>query len=386
MAVPTIYGKLINGLGSRRARPTPRLVGGPRAPDAAHVSGSAALPVQRLSGGTKSPATSCSSATHDRDRMALSNPRVGSAAGIRRHAAARLEVRLVDEEAGPYLRARPGEIEVRARRCFSSMAAAGRAAARSGRLVPHRRRRRRGTRAYRILGRSSVDIIKDRGYKSLGARGGGGVRTHPAIARCVVGVEIPSGASGSVRRRAARRGGPDPRRAAGVAKERRPYKIRARSARCGSPRTPWVRSRRGGASPSILECQGAVKVADPLWPPRGPAFRHPQGTFRPRSPAASVHLHSPHPEATMTSVVTRPCVRCWCWRLRLLLRPCGARLAVRARSHHERGDQPSDHHLLGGGACALSRGPAGVRSRRFIDGTCTSRRRPPQTPNFAFAT
>jgi len=52
--------------------------------------------------------------------------------------------------------------------------------------------------AYRVLGRSNVDIIKTGGFKVSALEVEEVLRTHPAIAECaVVGVEIPSGASES---------------------------------------------------------------------------------------------------------------------------------------------------------------------------------------------
>ena len=58
------------------------------------------------------------------------------------------------------------------------------------RLVPHRRYRGRGGGSYRILGRSSVDIIKTGGFKVSALEIEEELRTHPAIAECAV-VGIP---------------------------------------------------------------------------------------------------------------------------------------------------------------------------------------------------
>src|SRR5256712_10817196 len=41
--------------------------------------------------------------------------------------------------------------------------------------------------SYRLLGRSSVDIIKTGGYKGAGLGGGGGMRTQPADPGCAGG-------------------------------------------------------------------------------------------------------------------------------------------------------------------------------------------------------
>ncbi len=199
MAVPTIYGKLITAWEAaaperRRAwsagcaPPRMRLM----------VSGSAALPVQRLERWREiSGHVLLERYGMTEIGMALSNPLHGERRpGFVGTPLPGVEVHLVDEAGRPVVRGdtTPGEIEVRGATVFLEYwrrPEATAAAFRDGWF-------RTGDvavlddGAYRILGRSSVDIIKTGGYKVSALEVEEVLRTHPAIAECaVVGVEDP---------------------------------------------------------------------------------------------------------------------------------------------------------------------------------------------------
>ena len=188
MAVPTIYGKLITAWEAaaperRRAwsagcaPPRMRLM----------VSGSAALPVQRLERWREiSGHVLLERYGMTEIGMALSNPLRGERRpGFVGTPLPGVKVRLVPGT---------GEIEVRGATVFLEYwrrPDATAAAFRDGwfrtgdvAVVDHG--------AYRILGRLSVDIIKTGGYKVSALEVEEVLRTHPAIAECaVVGVEDP---------------------------------------------------------------------------------------------------------------------------------------------------------------------------------------------------
>ena len=199
MAVPTIYGKLITAWEAaaperRRAwsagcaPPRMRLM----------VSGSAALPVQRLERWREiSGHVLLERYGMTEIGMALSNPLHGERRpGFVGTPLPGVDVHLVDEAGRPVVREEttPGEIEVRGATVFLEYwrrPEATAAAFRDGWF-------RTGDvavvddGAYRILGRSSVDIIKTGGYKVSALEVEEVLRTHPAIAECaVVGVEDP---------------------------------------------------------------------------------------------------------------------------------------------------------------------------------------------------
>ena len=199
MAVPTIYGKLITAWEAaaperRRAwsagcaPPRMRLM----------VSGSAALPVQRLERWREiSGHVLLERYGMTEIGMALSNPLHGERRpGFVGTPLLGVDVHLVDEAGRPVVRGEttPGEIEVRGATVFLEYwrrPEATAAAFRDGWF-------RTGDvavvddGAYRILGRSSVDIIKTGGYKVSALEVEEVLRTHPAIAECaVVGVEDP---------------------------------------------------------------------------------------------------------------------------------------------------------------------------------------------------
>lgn len=195
MAVPTIYGKLIAAweaaaLERRRAWSEGcsrlRLM----------VSGSAALPVQRLERWREiSGHVLLERYGMTEIGMALSNPLHGRRRpGFVGAPLPGVEVRLVDERGGAVAAGTPGEIEVRGETVFLEYwrhPEATAAAFRNGRF-------RTGDvavledGAYRILGRSSVDIIKTGGYKVSALEVEEVLRTHPGIAECaVVGIDDP---------------------------------------------------------------------------------------------------------------------------------------------------------------------------------------------------
>ena len=199
MAVPTIYGKLIHAWEAADAERRRAWSAG-CAPSRMRlmVSGSAALPVARLerwreiSGHVLLERYGMTEIV-----MALSNPLHGERRpGLVGTPLPGVEVRLVDEDGRPVPSGggTPGEIEVRGASVFLEYwrrPEATRAAFRDGWF-------RTGDVAvvadgsYRLLGRSSVDIIKTGGYKVSALEVEEVLRTHPAIAECaVVGVEDP---------------------------------------------------------------------------------------------------------------------------------------------------------------------------------------------------
>jgi len=203
MAVPTIYAKLISAW--EAAAPERRgawSAGCAPARMRLMVSGSAALPVQRLERWREiSGHVLLERYGMTEIGMALSNPLHGTRRpGFVGTPLPGVEVRLVDETGRPVSGGAPGEgegegeIEVRGATVFLEywrQPEATAAAFRDGWF-------RTGDvavvedGAYRILGRSSVDIIKTGGYKVSALEVEEVLRTHPEIAECaVVGVEDP---------------------------------------------------------------------------------------------------------------------------------------------------------------------------------------------------
>ena len=197
MAVPTIYGKLIGAWESatpERRRAWSAGCGAPRM--RLMVSGSAALSVQRLERWREiSGHVLLERYGMTEIGMALSNPLHGERRpGFVGTPLPGVEVRLVGETGQPVAPGTPGEIEVRGATVFLEYwrrPEATRDAFRDGWF-------RTGdvavldAGAYRILGRSSVDIIKTGGYKVSALEVEEVLRTHPAIAECaVVGVADP---------------------------------------------------------------------------------------------------------------------------------------------------------------------------------------------------
>ncbi len=196
MAVPTIYAKLI---GAWEAAPPERQAAMSRACRQLRlmISGSAALPIailerwKQISGHTLLERYGMTEIG-----MALSNPlhgrRVPGAVGTPLPG---VEIRLVDEAGKEVGRGTPGEIEVRGPGVFKeywNKPEATRQAFNEGWF-------RTGDMAviengvYRILGRTSVDIIKAGGHKISALEIEEVLREHPRISECaVVGVPDPT--------------------------------------------------------------------------------------------------------------------------------------------------------------------------------------------------
>ncbi len=191
-AVPTVYHRLIAAFDSAAASTKRRWSDGIRGMRLM-MSGSAALPVQTLerwrvlTGHTLLERYGMTELG-----MALSNPLDGERRpGFVGVPLPGVDVRLVDEAGVPAAEGTPGELEVRGANVFGeywNRPADTAAAFRDGWF-------RTGDMAivesgsYRLLGRTSVDIIKTGGYKVSALEIEEILRTHPAVAECaVVGV------------------------------------------------------------------------------------------------------------------------------------------------------------------------------------------------------
>ena len=195
MAVPTIYRKLIAAWDAAPAEQQRAWSAG-TASLRLMVSGSAALPVQTLERWREiSGHTLLERYGMTEIGMALSNPLHGERRpGFVGGPLPGVEVRLLDEHGRTVAPGIPGEIEVRGGSVFLEYWGrpdATREAFRDGWF-------RTGDvavledGAYRILGRSSVDIIKTGGYKVSALEIEEVLRTHPDVVECaVVGVEDP---------------------------------------------------------------------------------------------------------------------------------------------------------------------------------------------------
>ena len=204
MAVPTIYHKLIaawEAAPPERRREWSAGCGRMRL----MVSGSAALPVRTLERWREiSGHTLLERYGMTEIGMALSNPLRGERRpGFVGTPLPGVEVRLVDERGAPVVAGTPGELQVRGptvfleywRRPDATAAAFQDGWFRTGDVAALERG------SYRILGRSSVDIIKTGGYKISALEIEEVLRTHPAVAECAVGgSRTRSGASGCARR------------------------------------------------------------------------------------------------------------------------------------------------------------------------------------------
>ena len=193
MAVPTIYHKLIaawEAAPPERRREWSAGCGRMRL----MVSGSAALPVRTLERWREiSGHTLLERYGMTEIGMALSNPLRGERRpGFVGTPLPGVDVRLVDERGAPVVAGTPGELQVRGpgvfveywRRPDATAAAFQNGWFRTGDIAAIERG------SYRILGRSSVDIIKTGGYKISALEIEEVLRTHPAVAECaVVGVE-----------------------------------------------------------------------------------------------------------------------------------------------------------------------------------------------------
>ena len=191
-AVPTIYHRLIAAWDAAPAATRRAWSDGVRSLRLM-MSGSAALPVQTLERWrTISGHTLLERYGMTEIGMALSNPLDGERrAGFVGTPLPGVEVRLVDEHGEAAPEGTPGELEVRGPNVFreywqrpQETAAAFRDGwFRTGDVAVVERG------SYRLLGRTSVDIIKTGGFKVSALEIEEVLRTHPAIAECaVVGV------------------------------------------------------------------------------------------------------------------------------------------------------------------------------------------------------
>jgi malonyl-CoA/methylmalonyl-CoA synthetase len=195
MAVPTIYVKLIAEWEASSPERRTRLSRG-AAKLRLMVSGSAALPVSTLKRWKEITGhTLLERYGMTEIGMALSNPYRGERIpGTVGNPLPGVEVRLVDEGGDGAVPGAPGEIEVRGANVFFEYwrkPEATRDAFRNGWF-------RTGDMAvvedgvYRILGRTSIDILKTGGHKVSALEVEEVLREHPAIAECaVVGVPDP---------------------------------------------------------------------------------------------------------------------------------------------------------------------------------------------------
>jgi malonyl-CoA/methylmalonyl-CoA synthetase len=200
MAVPTIYAKLIAAWEAAPAAARQAMSSG-AARLRLMVSGSAALPVATLHRWREITAHVLLERYGMTEiGMALSNPLHGPR--LPGHVGTPLpgvEVRLADDAGRPAPPGTPGEIEVRGPGVFLEYwrrPEATQAAFRDGwfrtgdvAVMENVVENIEGHDSYRILGRSSVDIIKTGGYKVSALEIEEVLRTHPAVADCaVVGV------------------------------------------------------------------------------------------------------------------------------------------------------------------------------------------------------
>jgi malonyl-CoA/methylmalonyl-CoA synthetase len=195
MAVPTIYRKLVAAWEAAPPERQARWSSG-AARLRLMVSGSAALPVQTLERWREITGhTLLERYGMTEIGMALSNPLVGERRpGFVGTPLPGVEVRLVDESGAAVPPGTPGEIEVRGGNVFLEYWGrpdATRDAFREGWFRTGDVAALEGG-AYRILGRTSVDIIKTGGYKVSALEIEEVLRSHPAVAECaVVGVADP---------------------------------------------------------------------------------------------------------------------------------------------------------------------------------------------------
>lgn len=191
-AVPTMYARLIASWDAASAEVQRARSAGVRRLRLM-MSGSAALPVQMLERWRAiSGRTLLERYGMTEIGMALSNPLEGERRpGFVGQPLPGVEARLVDDKGGDVADGAPGELEVRGPAVFLeywNRPQETKAAFRNGwfrtgdmAVVEHG--------SYRLLGRTSVDIIKTGGYKVSALEIEEVLRTHPAIAECaVVGV------------------------------------------------------------------------------------------------------------------------------------------------------------------------------------------------------
>ena len=195
MAVPTIYRRLIAAFeAAAPARQSEMRAG--CAAMRLMVSGSAALPVQMLERWREITGhTLLERYGMTEMGMALANPLEGERRpGFVGTPLPGVEVRLVSDAGAPVADGSPGELEVRGANVFHEYwrrPDATRDAFRDGWFrTGDTAVQERGS--YRLLGRSSIDLLKTGGYKVSALEIEEVLREHPAIAECaVVGVEDP---------------------------------------------------------------------------------------------------------------------------------------------------------------------------------------------------
>lgn len=197
MAVPTIYAKLMEAF--RAAAPEPRARW---AASAARLrlftSGSAALPASLLEEFRAATGqTILERYGMTEIGMGLSNPydgpRVPGAVGTPLPG---VEVDVVGEDGGAVAVGEPGELRVRSTQMFDGYHGDAAATAASFDAEGRFRTGDTGTRdadgVIRLLGRTSVDIIKSAGYKISALEIEAALREHPAVAEiAVIGVPDP---------------------------------------------------------------------------------------------------------------------------------------------------------------------------------------------------
>jgi malonyl-CoA/methylmalonyl-CoA synthetase len=190
MAVPTIYVKLIDAWERASAPDRERMSLGCRSMRLM-VSGSAALPVpvlerwKEISGHVLLERYGMTEIG-----MALSNPLRGEKfPGCVGGPLPGVEVRLTDEKGWPVKTGEPGEIVVRGRTVFLeywNRPEETRNAFRDGWFLTGDVAVQEDTGIFRILGRSSVDIIKTGGYKVSALEIEETLLTHPDVKECAI--------------------------------------------------------------------------------------------------------------------------------------------------------------------------------------------------------
>jgi malonyl-CoA/methylmalonyl-CoA synthetase len=191
MAVPTIYAKLMEAL---RAAPADRRARWTAAAARLRLftSGSAALPASRLEEFRAATSqTILERYGMTEIGMALSNPydgpRVSGAVGVPLPG---VEVELVDDDGAPAPTGETGELRVRSTQMFSGYHGDDAATAASfddaGRFRTGDTGVRDAAGVIRLLGRTSVDIIKSGGYKISALEIEAALGDHPAIAEIAV--------------------------------------------------------------------------------------------------------------------------------------------------------------------------------------------------------
>jgi malonyl-CoA/methylmalonyl-CoA synthetase len=199
MAVPTIYAKLMEVFRAADAERRARWAAG-AARLRLMTSGSAALPaslLEELRAATGQTLLERYGMTEI--GMALSNPydgpRVPGAVGTPLPG---VEVDVVGDDGAPVPAGEPGELRVRSTQMFSGYHGDEAATAASfdaqGRFCTGDTGVRNDAGVIRLLGRTSVDIIKSGGYKISALEIEAALRDHPAVAEiAVIGEPDPSG-------------------------------------------------------------------------------------------------------------------------------------------------------------------------------------------------